>query len=154
MEEIEIDEGIDAATDEDGDEDTDSDIEATQRENAELQQRIHTRETRERVSVIVTCDIAKYSKRMNQTSLNRSNYLISWYLLAINILTTQCHRRLEIQFGDQINFIIGHNGSGKSAILTALTICLGGKATATNRGSSLKNLIKEGEKYIPLSYSS
>jgi structural maintenance of chromosomes protein 6 len=52
--------------------------------------------------------------------------------------------------GDQINFIIGHNGSGKSAILTALTVCLGGKATATNRGSSLKNLIKEGEKCVPL----
>ena len=32
--------------------------------------------------------------------------------------------------------------------MTALTICLGGKATATNRGSSLKNLIKEGEKYL------
>jgi structural maintenance of chromosomes protein 6 len=31
--------------------------------------------------------------------------------------------------------------------LTALTICLGAKANATNRGSSLKNLIKEGEKY-------
>jgi len=54
---------------------------------------------------------------------------------------------LEINFGEKINFVIGHNGSGKSAILTALTVCLGGKANATNRGTSLKNLIKEGEKY-------
>jgi len=54
---------------------------------------------------------------------------------------------LEINFGERINFVIGHNGSGKSAILTALTVCLGGKANATNRGTSLKNLIKEGEKY-------
>lgn len=37
------------------------------------------------------------------------------------------------------------NGSGKSAVLTAITICLGGKATATNRGGSLKAFIKEGE---------
>ena len=37
------------------------------------------------------------------------------------------------------------NGSGKSAVLTAITICLGGKATATNRGQSLKSFIKEGE---------
>lgn len=39
----------------------------------------------------------------------------------------------------------GSNGSGKSAVLTAITICLGGKATATNRGQSLKSFIKEGE---------
>ena len=56
-----------------------------------------------------------------------------------------CHGFLEITLGPLINFIIGHNGSGKSAILTAITICLGGKATATNRGQSLKSFIKEGE---------
>lgn len=56
-----------------------------------------------------------------------------------------CHSKLRIKLGPLINFIIGHNGSGKSAVLTALTMCLGGKATATNRGASLKNLIKEGE---------
>lgn len=56
-----------------------------------------------------------------------------------------CHSFLEIQLGPLINFIVGHNGSGKSAVLTALTICLGGKAAATNRGGSLKSFIKEGE---------
>lgn len=56
-----------------------------------------------------------------------------------------CHKFLEISLGPLINFIIGHNGSGKSAVLTAITICLGGKATATNRGQSLKSFIKEGE---------
>ncbi|KAK5173184.1 Structural maintenance of chromosomes protein 6 [Saxophila tyrrhenica] len=55
-----------------------------------------------------------------------------------------CHSKLRIKLGPLINFIIGHNGSGKSAVLTALTMCLGGKATATNRGASLKSLIKEG----------
>jgi chromosome segregation ATPase len=44
-----------------------------------------------------------------------------------------------------MNFVIGHNGSGKSAILTAMTLCLGGKAASTNRGSSMKSFIKEGE---------
>ncbi|KAL2056405.1 hypothetical protein ABVK25_003428 [Lepraria finkii] len=62
-----------------------------------------------------------------------------------------CHGYLEIGIGPLINFIIGHNGSGKSAILTAITICLGGKATATNRGQSLKNFIKEGEESAMLS---
>ena len=56
-----------------------------------------------------------------------------------------CHAHLEITLGPLINFIIGHNGSGKSAVLTALTICLGGKASSTNRGQSLKSFIKEGQ---------
>ena len=56
-----------------------------------------------------------------------------------------CHGYLEVTLGPLINFIIGHNGSGKSAVLTAITICLGGKATATNRGQSLKSFIKEGQ---------
>jgi hypothetical protein len=56
-----------------------------------------------------------------------------------------CHAHLSITLGPLINFVIGHNGSGKSAVLTALTLCLGGKATATNRGQSLKSFIKEGK---------
>lgn len=56
-----------------------------------------------------------------------------------------CHEHLSISIGPLINFVIGHNGSGKSAVLTALTLCLGGKATATNRGQSLKSFIKEGK---------
>ena len=62
-----------------------------------------------------------------------------------------CHSKLRIKLGPLINFIIGHNGSGKSAVLTALTICLGVKATATNRAASLKAFIKEGEESAMLS---
>lgn len=61
-----------------------------------------------------------------------------------------CHSKLRIKLGPLINFIIGHNGSGKSAVLTALTMCLGGKASATNRGASMKSLIKEGEESATL----
>ncbi|KAL9057851.1 MAG: hypothetical protein Q9162_002081 [Coniocarpon cinnabarinum] len=55
-----------------------------------------------------------------------------------------CHRKLDVAFGPLINFIIGHNGSGKSAVLTAITLCLGGKATSTNRGQSLRSFVREG----------
>ncbi|EJD39642.1 hypothetical protein AURDEDRAFT_171274 [Auricularia subglabra TFB-10046 SS5] len=56
-----------------------------------------------------------------------------------------CHARLGFGFGPQMNFIIGHNGSGKSAALSALTIALGGKTNSTGRGNGLKSFIKEGQ---------
>ncbi|EGD94533.1 DNA repair protein Rad18 [Trichophyton tonsurans CBS 112818] len=56
-----------------------------------------------------------------------------------------CHEHFSVELGPLINFIVGKNGSGKSAILTALTLCLGGKASATNRGQSLKSFVKEGK---------
>lgn len=62
-----------------------------------------------------------------------------------------CHEQLTVKLGPLINFIIGHNGSGKSAVLTALTLCLGGKATATNRGQNLKSFIKAGKEWSTLS---
>ena len=62
-----------------------------------------------------------------------------------------CHSKLSVTFGPLINFIIGHNGSGKSAVLTAIQICLGGKATSTNRGQTLKAFIKEGQEYAHIS---
>ncbi|KAF2827344.1 dna repair protein-like protein rad18 [Ophiobolus disseminans] len=63
----------------------------------------------------------------------------------IQCINFMCHEHLTVTLGPLINFIIGHNGSGKSAVLTALTISLGGKATATNRAQNLKSLIKEGK---------
>lgn len=56
-----------------------------------------------------------------------------------------CHNHLTITLGPLINFIVGHNGSGKSAVLTAIQLCLGGKATSTNRGQNLKSFVKEGK---------
>ena len=64
---------------------------------------------------------------------------------SVECVNFMCHKFLHVDIGPLINFIIGHNGSGKSAVLTALTISLGGKASATNRGGSLKSFIKEGE---------
>lgn len=49
-----------------------------------------------------------------------------------------CHSHLEVTFSNNVTFITGKNGSGKSAILTGLVVGLGGKASLTNRGSSIK----------------
>lgn len=67
------------------------------------------------------------------------------YIKKIDMVNFMCHDNLTIDFGPRMNFITGKNGSGKSTILTALTTCLGGKASSTNRGSSVKSLIKEGK---------
>ncbi|XP_063356281.1 structural maintenance of chromosomes protein 6 isoform X2 [Pelmatolapia mariae] len=65
---------------------------------------------------------------------------------SITLKNFMCHHSLgPFQFGPNVNFIVGHNGSGKSAILTALIVGLGGKATVTNRGMSLKDFVKTNE---------
>ncbi|KAK3906263.1 hypothetical protein C8A05DRAFT_29899 [Staphylotrichum tortipilum] len=63
---------------------------------------------------------------------------------SVTCVNFMCHIRLHCELGPLLNFIVGENGSGKSAILTAVTLCLGGKASSTNRGGSLKSFIKEG----------
>ncbi|KAK6514158.1 Structural maintenance of chromosomes protein 6, variant 3 [Arthrobotrys conoides] len=63
----------------------------------------------------------------------------------IRLENFMCHPCLEMKFGPFMNFVVGQNGSGKSAVLTALTLCLGAKATVTNRGGNVKSFIKEGE---------
>lgn len=50
-----------------------------------------------------------------------------------------CHDNFEVQLNPRINFICGKNGSGKSAIQTAVAVGLGGKALATNRGSAMRS---------------
>ncbi|XP_015232238.1 PREDICTED: structural maintenance of chromosomes protein 6-like [Cyprinodon variegatus] len=65
---------------------------------------------------------------------------------SITLKNFMCHSLLgPFAFGSNVNFVVGNNGSGKSAILTALIVALGGNAQATNRGSSLKGFVKEGE---------
>lgn len=55
-----------------------------------------------------------------------------------------CHSNFQLQLNPRINFISGLNGSGKSAVQTAIVVGFGGRASITDRGSSLKALIKFG----------
>eukprot|EP01103_Thecamoeba_quadrilineata_P019374 TRINITY_DN7816_c0_g1_i1.p1 TRINITY_DN7816_c0_g1~~TRINITY_DN7816_c0_g1_i1.p1 ORF type:complete len:1068 (+),score=278.16 TRINITY_DN7816_c0_g1_i1:24-3206(+) len=69
----------------------------------------------------------------------------------INLENFMCHANLEMKFGPNVNFLVGLNGSGKSAILVALTICLGSRVSFTNRGSKITDLIRKGASYATVS---
>lgn len=56
-----------------------------------------------------------------------------------------CHSNLVMEFHKNSNLLIGNNGSGKSAVLTALIVGLGSKSSATNRCTNIAQLIKRGE---------
>lgn len=65
---------------------------------------------------------------------------------SVQLKNFMCHSKLDFSFSDQTNFIIGRNGSGKSAILTALIVGLGGKANAASRGTSVKGMVETGKR--------
>ena len=81
------------------------------------------------------------------TSMGDNVVAESGIIESITCFNFMCHERLHVELGPLINFIVGENGSGKSAVLTALTLCLGGKASDTNRGGSLKSFVKEGQQH-------
>lgn len=66
-------------------------------------------------------------------------------LEAVHVENFMCHKNEKWKLSPLINFMCGKNGSGKSAILTAIVVCLGGKAAGTGRGSALKDFIRHGE---------
>ncbi|KAJ7728463.1 P-loop containing nucleoside triphosphate hydrolase protein [Mycena metata] len=53
-----------------------------------------------------------------------------------------CHTNLSFTLGPQINFIIG---TGKSAVISAITVAFGGRANSTGRDNGLKTFIREGQ---------
>ncbi|KAI9019735.1 P-loop containing nucleoside triphosphate hydrolase protein [Hyaloraphidium curvatum] len=65
----------------------------------------------------------------------------------IQLYNIMCHRNLEVDFIDKVNFVTGQNGSGKSSILVALTLALGGKTRATSRGDSVKDVLYYGQSW-------
>lgn len=79
--------------------------------------------------------------RFNKNSIaNRSGKINK-----IILKNFMCHSNLIIEFNKNVNLLVGNNGSGKSAVLTALIVGLGSKSSATSRCTNIAQLIKRGE---------
>lgn len=63
---------------------------------------------------------------------------------SVTIQNFMCHHNLTVALNPHLTFISGANGSGKSAILTAITACLGVSASKTNRATSVKEFVRNG----------
>ena len=54
------------------------------------------------------------------------------------------HRKFSLNLGKVVNFLTGQNGSGKSACVAAIQLCLGATASKTGRAPNLGKLIRHG----------
>ncbi|XBW36933.1 hypothetical protein QEN19_002512 [Hanseniaspora menglaensis] len=94
------------------------------------------------------------SKTKNEddaTAENESNELVdddniikAGYIKSIKLINFMCHEHFFIELTPNLNFIIGNNGTGKSAILTAIAVGLGATASQAQRSGQLKGLIRHG----------
>uniref|UniRef100_A0A2S2P714 Structural maintenance of chromosomes protein 6 n=1 Tax=Schizaphis graminum TaxID=13262 RepID=A0A2S2P714_SCHGA len=95
---------------------------------------------------------SKLSQKFSQINSQYNDE--DWYNGSIKSITLEnfmCHSNFHLTLNPRINFISGLNGSGKSAIQTALVVGFGARASITNRASSLKSLIKYGESLATIS---
>ncbi|XP_059620789.1 structural maintenance of chromosomes protein 6 isoform X2 [Phlebotomus argentipes] len=73
------------------------------------------------------------------------NDVCSGKILYIHLKNFMCHGNLRVDLNRRCNLIVGNNGSGKSAILTAVIIGLGGRAAVANRSTNIKHLVKRDQ---------
>ncbi|CAF0907345.1 unnamed protein product [Rotaria sordida] len=71
-------------------------------------------------------------------------------ILRISVKNFMCHTFLEFDFNENLNMVIGNNGSGKSAVMNAITLTLGGRATSTSRCSNIGRFIQHGKSFAEI----
>ena len=86
------------------------------------------------------------AKRQLSEEPNKSEWTTdAGLIIKVKLTNFMCHQNFEYSPIDKLNFLSGANGSGKSAILTAIVFALGGSARASNRGNSNRNFIRTGQ---------
>jgi len=81
---------------------------------------------------------------MEEVSRHPQAQSVPGAIASVRLENFMCHERMQVDFGDHVNFVCGQNGSGKSAIIAALQCCLGATARATKRGENNMALVKTG----------
>ncbi|KXZ52761.1 hypothetical protein GPECTOR_8g151 [Gonium pectorale] len=66
------------------------------------------------------------------------------HIARVHLENFMCHRHFEVDMGNHVTLISGQNGSGKSAIMQALMLCLGLTARNTGRGANATSFIRTG----------
>lgn len=79
--------------------------------------------------------------RQNLDDMRTKGFSLSGILEAVQLDRFMSHDCFEYRLGRNINIVNGPNGSGKSAIVAALQIGLGARASATERGSKIEDHI-------------
>lgn len=103
----------------------------------------HTRTMRKR-STKLDVDSEQNAELIVEDFRVDSNIYETGIITRIYMEDFMCHRMFDIHLGQRVNFITGQNGSGKSAIVAAIQLCLGATAKNTGRGNSLGKLVREG----------
>jgi len=65
--------------------------------------------------------------------------LVSGVIKSVKLSNFMCHESFYKEWHPNLNFIVGENGSGKSALLSGILIGLGSKAQITSRTKSVKS---------------
>lgn len=94
--------------------------------------------------------MAEFQGESSQMQLDHRLLLVdhslrSGKIKTISLKNFMCHANFQVDLNKNVNVFVGLNGSGKSAILAALAIGLGSKASSTSRSTNLKDLVKRGE---------
>lgn len=66
-------------------------------------------------------------------------------LICVNMKNFMCHRNFTQNFYAGVNYITGENGSGKSAVIVALSAALGANCNKIGKGDDVSNLIGTAE---------
>lgn len=77
--------------------------------------------------------------------IDNSQFAESGVIKEVNLINFQSHSNFHIEFGPNVNFVIGLNGSGKSSILQAICVAFGATGKQTGRSAKLDGLVKAGE---------
>lgn len=99
-------------------------------------------EKRERTSRNKATRNAKKTKTTTATKKNRFVDSALGTLKSIHLENFMCHDHLMVRFGPHLNIVTGRNGSGKSAILAGIQVCLGASAKTTRRGNRIGDMVK------------